>query len=269
MRRMWLTAVLGPLLVACATTPPVPLGTACEQGDAWACDSLGGALLQQGERESADAAFGRACEDGILSACRAQARMRMEAGDLVGAEPPLLRAYEAADEEGTLVLADLHEARGGAEGLEAAARLRREAPALDKPAFEFVASYRMDVSNGLGSDVTLNIQPLGMMERRLTFGANVAFISAGASELNGFVGYQHFVSSWLVPYGRVMLGAALDAAPGQNGPNIGAEVGAKLCLGSIGHLNLAAGSSRASPGYVSMGLGLDGLIVLIAAAHAL
>ena len=96
---------------------------------------------------------------------------------------------------------------------------------------------------------------------------STAFSFAGTSELNGFVGYQHFLSTWLVTYARVMLGAALSAAPGQ-GPNVGGELGAKLCLGPIGHLNLAAGSSRASPAYLSMGFGLDGIIVLIAAAHA-
>ncbi|MFP2930497.1 hypothetical protein ACLESO_35925 [Pyxidicoccus sp. 3LG] len=266
MRQLWLMVVLGPLLVACATTQPVSMGTACAEGEPWACNTWGDELLQQGQMENAEAAFRRACEDGIVSACRVQARLRVEAGDLMGAEPPLLRAYEANDEEGTLALADLRETRGGAGALADAARLRREAPALDKPAFEFVTSYRVDVSNGGGIDLTLNIQPLALLERRVTFGANAAFASSGASELNGFVGYQHFFSSWLLSYARVMLGAALDTAPGQ-GPNVGAEVGAKLCLGSIGHLNAAVGSSRASPGYVSMGIGLDGILVLIAALH--
>lgn len=270
MKRVWLLAVLSSLLnVACATLGPMPPAAACEHGNAHACGEWGDELLQQGERDAADKAFGQACEGGAVQSCLAQGRLRMEGGDLTGAEPPLVRAYQSdiESEAGALALADLHEARGGVDDARIAAHLRREAPALDKPDFEFVFAYRADVSNGLGSDISLNIQPMAFFERRLTFGANVAFASSGASELNGFLGYQHFLSSWLVPYGRVMLGAALDAIPGQ-GPNVGAEVGAKLCLGSIGHLNLAAGSSRASPGYVSLGLGLNGIIVLIAALHA-
>ncbi|WP_240359495.1 hypothetical protein [Pyxidicoccus trucidator] len=240
--------------------------SACERGVASACGRWGEQLLQQGDHAAADKAFGRACEAGELPACLAQGRLRMGAGDLAGAEPPLARMYEAADEEGTMALADLREARGGEGDLEAAARLRREAPALDKPDFEFVFAYRVDAANGLGSDISLNIQPLAFFERRLTFGANVAFSQSGASELNGFVGYQHFLSSWLAPYARLMLGGAPSAIPGQ-GPNVGAEVGAKLCLGTLGHLNLAAGTSRASPGYVSMGLGINGILVLLAALH--
>ncbi len=260
-------AVLASLgCVACATTGTMSPRSACEQGRASACGEWGDELLQQEELGAADKAYGMACDAGDLQACIAQGRLRMTFGDLEGAEPPLVRAYEAADEEGALALADLREARGGVGSQEDAARLRREAPALDKPDFEFVFAYRVDARNGLGTDISLNIQPLGFLERRLTFGANVAFNSAGPGELNGFVGYQHFLYSWLAPYARVMLGGALDAAPGQ-GPNVGGEVGAKLCLGMLGHLNLAAGSSRASPGYVSLGLGLNGLLVLLAALH--
>ena len=267
MKRVWRMAVLAPLgCVACATTGALSPMSACEQGVASACGRWGDELLQRGERAAADKAFGRACEAGDLPSCLAQGRLRMAAGDLNGAEPPLTTMYEAADEEGTLALADLREARGGVGDLEAAARLRREAPALDKPDFEFVFAYRVDASNGLGSDISLNIQPLGLFARRLTFGANAAFSPSGASELNGFVGYQHFLAPWLAPYARLMLGSALDAIPDQ-GPNVGAEMGAKLCLGSLGHLNLAAGSSRASPGYVSLGVGLNGILVLLAALH--
>ncbi|MFP2906795.1 hypothetical protein ACLESD_17425 [Pyxidicoccus sp. 3LFB2] len=266
MMRVRLLMLLAPLCVACATTGAMSSMSACEQGVASACGRWGEELLQQGEHAAADKALGIACEAGDLPSCLAQGRMRMEAGDLDGAEPPLARMYEADDEEGTLALADLREARGGVGAAETAARLRRLAPALDKPDFEFVFAYRADAVNGLGSDISLNIQPLGLFERRLTFGTNVAFRQSGPSELNGFVGYQHFLASWLAPYGRVMLGGAFDAAPGQ-GPNVGAEVGAKLCLGSLGHLNLAAGTSRVSPGYVSLGVGLNGLLVLLAALH--
>lgn len=266
MNRIWLMVLSAPVLVACATMGPVTPAAGCRDGEAYACGRWGDELLQQGERDAADVAYGTACEQGFTSYCLAQGRLRMERGDLTGAEPPLVKVYEASDEEGTLALADLREVRGGAGDLESAAHLRWEAPALDKPAFEFVFGSRMDVSNGLGMDITLNIQPLALFERRLSFGAHTAFSTSGAAELNGFAGYQHFFSSWLVGYARLLVGGALNAAPGQ-GPNVGAEVGGKLCLGSIGHLNLAMGSSRASPGYVSLGIGLDGLIVLIAALH--
>lgn len=259
-------AVAASLLAACATTGPVSRGSACHDGEAYACGQWGDELLQQGERDAADLAYGRACEEGVTSYCLAQGRLRMEQGDLAGAEPPLIKVYEASLEEGAVALADLREARGGAGDLEAAARLRREAPALDKPSTEFVFAYRMDVSRGLGMDLTLNIQPLALFERRLSFGAHTTFGGSGPAALNGFAGYQHFFSSWLVSYARLMVGGALNAAPGQ-GPNVGVELGGKLCLDSIGHLNLAVGSSRVSPGYVSLGIGLDGLIVLIAALH--
>lgn len=254
------------LLAACATTRPMSFVTACEQGSAYACGEWGEEFLRRGDREGADKAFGLACEQGALPYCLAQGRLRMEDGDLTGAEPPLVKVYQAEWEQGAEALADLREARGGVEDVEAAARLRREAPALDKPDFEFVFAYRVDASNGVGPDISLNIQPMGLFERRLSFGAQAAFSMEGPSEVNGFVGYQHFLSSWLVTYARLLVGGALTAIPGQ-GPNVGAELGAKLCLGSVGHLNLAAGSSRSSPGYVSMGIGLDGIIVLIAAAH--
>lgn len=268
MKRMWLVTVLSSLgCAACATTSgAMSAGADCERGTAWACARWGEELLQQGDRAGADQAFGRACDAGNASACTEQGRLRMEGGDPAGAEAPLIKAYRDSDEEGALALADLREARGGKRDLESAERLRREAPALDKPDFEFVFAYRADVSNGLGSDIAMNIQPMGFFERRLSFGANVVFTRGGASELNGFIGYQHFVSSWLVPYARVMVGGVPDAVPGQ-GPNVGAEMGAKLCLGALGHLNLAAGSSRASPGYLSLGLGLNGIIVLLAALH--
>ncbi|WP_246357955.1 hypothetical protein [Pyxidicoccus fallax] len=259
-------AVAAPLLVACATTGPVSPASACYAGKAYACGQWGDELLQQGERDAADLAHERACEEGVTSSCLTLGRLRMEKGDLDGAEPPLVKVYEASWEEGAVALAELRETRGGVGDRDIAERLRREAPALDKPSFDFVFAYRADVSNGPGTEITLNIQPMALYERRLTFGANTSFSLSGAVELNGFAGYQHFFSSWLVTYARVMMGAALSAVPGQ-GPNVGAELGAKLCLGSIGHLNLAAGSTRASPGYVSVGLGLDGLLVLIAAAH--
>jgi hypothetical protein len=267
MTRVWLMAVLVSVgCAACATTQVLSSRSACEQGRTSGCGPWGDELLQQGDIAGADRAFGLGCNAGDTKACLALGRLRMEGGDLNGAEPPLTKVYLGDDEEGALALADLREARGGERDLESAARLRREAPALDKPDFEFVFAYRVDAANGLGNDISLNIQPLAFFERRLTFGGNVAFARSGASELNGFIGYQHFMSSWLLSYARLMVGGALDAIPGQ-GPNVGGELGVKLCLGSLGHLNIAVGSSRASPAYMSMGLGLNGILVLLAALH--
>lgn len=253
-------AVLCGFLVACATTRPVSPAAGCEQGEPWSCDEWGGQLREQGERKGADAAYGRACEQGVLSSCLSQGRLRMEDGDLAGAEPPLRQVYEANDEAGALALADLHEARGDAR---TAAHLRWEAPALDKPGFEFLFASRMDLRGRLAPEISLNIQPLALLERRLSFGVHTAFSPrVGLMELNGFIAYQHFESSWLVPYGKLLAGSG-------QGLNLGGEVGTKLCLGSIGHLNLAVGASSTSGGYMSLGLGLDGLLVIIAALHAL
>ncbi len=260
MRREWLLAVLCSLTVACATTRPVSPAAGCEQGDAWACDTWGGQLREQGEREGAEAAYGRACAEGLVSSCLSEGQLRLEGGDLAGAEPPLVTAYEAGEEDGALALADLNEARGD----EAAAeRLRWEAPALKKPDFEFVFAYRAGLGGGLSPEVSLNIQPMAFFERRLSFGAHAVFnLQSTPTEFNGFIAYQHFESSWLVPYARLLAGSA-------EGLNLGGEVGTKLCFEDIGHLNVAAGASWANGGYVSLGLGLDGLIVLIAALHAL
>jgi hypothetical protein len=231
-------AVASPLLVACATVGPVSHVSACDDGKAYACGQWGDELLQQGERDAADMAYGKACEAGFTSYCLAQGRLRMGRGDLAGAEPPLVKVYEAAVEEGAMALADLREVRGGAGDLEAAARLRREAPALDKPSFEFVFASRMDVLHGFGTDMALNIQPMALFERRLSFGAHAVFSVSGPSQLNGFAGYQHFFSSWVLGYARLLVGGTWNAAPG---------------------------SSRASPAYVSLGIGLDGILVLLAA----
>lgn len=260
MKREWLMAVLCSLLVACATTRPVSPAAGCAQGDAWACDTWGGQLREQGEREGAEAAYGRACKEGVVSSCLAQGQLKLEEGDLAGAEPPLVAAYEAGEEDGARALADLNEARGDGAMAE---RLRREAPALKKPDFEFVFGYRGNLGGGLSPEVSLNIQPMAFFERRLSFGAHAAFsLPSTSTEFNGFIAYQHFESSWLVPYGKLLAGGA-------EGLNLGGEVGAKLCFEDIGHLNVAAGVSSANGGYVSLGLGLDGIIVLIAALHAL
>jgi hypothetical protein len=188
----------------------------------------------------------------------------MERGELDAAERPLRKAYQEEFPEAYEALANLHQARGGPENLAIARGLRFEAPAIDKPAAEFVYHYRVDLRGGQeGVAMTLNLQPMVFLSRRLDIGFNIAYGSSPL-ELNGFIGYQHFASTWAVPYARVMLGGLPGEPPGM-GFNYGGELGLKLCLGPIGHLEFAVGSSRASPLHVSVGLGLNAIFLLLAA----
>ncbi|WP_141591972.1 hypothetical protein [Myxococcus sp. AB056] len=266
MRRLAFLAVMAPLLVACATTrQAVPRSTSCEKGSLWACNEWGEQLLQDGDRTQAETAFSKACDGGSTQGCLALGRLRMADGNLAGAEAPFVTVYETDSEEGALALADLYDARGGEAHARAAARLRREAPALDKPAFDFAMQYRVGAWRPT-ADLALNIQPMVFLERRLNIGSNLAYTSRGISEFNGFVGYQHFVNAWVVPYGRLMLGTATRASR-DPGFNVGAEVGTRLALGYFGHVNVAAGMSRASGNYMSVGVGLNGLFVLLMLLH--
>lgn len=266
MRQLAFLAVMAPLLVACATTgQALPRSTSCERGHLWACNEWGEQLLQDGDRSQAEAAFVRACDGGSQQGCLALGRLRMADGNLAGAEAPLVTVYEADSEDGALALADLYDARGGEAHAQAAARLRWEAPALDKPPFDFAMQYRVGAWRP-SADLSLNIQPMAFLSRRLNIGSNLAYTSRGISELNGFVGYQHFVNTWVVPYGRLMMGTATRASR-DPGFNVGAEVGTRLALGYFGHVNVAAGMSRASGNYMSVGLGLNGLFVLLALLH--
>lgn len=63
-------------------------------------------------------------------------------------------------------------------------------------------------------------------------------------------------------YARALLGHVPGAFPGE-GLNYGGELGLKLCLGPLGHLDFAVGSSRFSPLHASVGLGLNGLFLLL------
>lgn len=113
--------------------------------------------------------------------------------------------------------------------------------------------------------LALNVQPMFAWSRRLSFGVQAA-LGPGPGELNGFVGYQHFATPWLVPYANVQAG--WGSQPYAHGfLNVGAEAGLKLAFGPLGHLNVAVGSSRGSPLHVSVGLGLNYLLVLVAALH--
>jgi hypothetical protein len=257
-------AVLLPLITtACATSAAYHPQKDCEAGSAGACVDWGDALVARGDTQQAESAYGQACQGGIAMSCITQGRLLMGRGELDAAELPLRKAYLEEFPEAYEALADLHQARGDPANLRIAEGLRFEAPAIDKPAAEVVYHYRVDSRGGLGGAMTFNLQPMAFLSRRLDIGFNAVF-GASPTELNGFIGYQHFSSTWTVPYARVMLGGIPGAPPGM-GFNYGGELGLKLCLGPIGHLEFAVGSSRASPLHASVGLGLNAIFLLLAA----
>lgn len=260
-----LVMLLPLVTAACATSVAYHPQRDCAAGSAGACVDWGDELVARGDTPGAEAAYGQACESGIATSCITQGQLLMNRGELDAAEHPLRKAYLEEFPEAYEALADLYQARGGPEALEIADGLRFEAPAIDKPAAEFVYHYRMDSRGGLGGAVTLNLQPMAFLSRRLDIGFHAAF-GAGPSELNGFIGYQHFASTWVVPYARMMLGG-IPGAPAGMGFNYGGELGLKLCLGPIGHLEFAAGSSRASSLHASVGLGLNAIFLLLLGLH--
>jgi hypothetical protein len=264
---IWLAALLLPLVTAACATTSVAYHPRkdCEAGSPAACADWGDQLAGRGEKLGAEAAYGQACEGGLVMSCITQGQFLMQRGELEAAELPLRKAYLEELPEAHEALADLYQARGTPEDQRIASGLRFEAPAIDKPATEFVYHFRVD-SRGLpGAAITFNVQPMAFLSRRLSLGFHAAF-SPGPVELNGFIGYQHFASTWAVPYARVLLGGVPGAPPGM-GLNYGGELGLKLCLGPIGHLDFAVGSSRVSPLHASVGLGFNGLLLLLLAAR--
>ncbi|MFY2560864.1 hypothetical protein ACN469_24880 [Corallococcus terminator] len=262
MTRVWLLVMCAVGVTACATTPRTESATpSCEQGAVLPCPEWGAKLLREGDRPRAIEAFAKSCEDGDLSSCMTEGQLRKESGDLVGAERPLTKVYDTGDEKAALALADVHEAKGQAVDLRAAAQLRREAPAMNKPDTEVLFAMRTGSEMGTGLELSFNLQPMAFMDRRLGFGANMVLGgNDGLVEANGFAAYQHYLTPFVVPYARAMVGGM---GSGQETLlNLGGEAGVKLCLEDVGHLNMAAGVSRASGGYLSVGLGLNGLIVL-------
>ncbi|MFP2903631.1 hypothetical protein ACLESD_00860 [Pyxidicoccus sp. 3LFB2] len=261
----WWVSLLPCVLAACATTSstgveaPPDLATLCDTGHLGACEAWGHQLLAEGRREEAAAAHGRACQQGDTMACLTEGRLRMEHGDLDGAEPPLRKSYNANMPEGAQALADLQAARGDAVG---EARLRYEALSIDKSVVELVLGYRFGMTGGSGAAVDVNVQPMAFLARRLNVGVNVAAMTARSSrvELNGYVGYQHFVSDWAAPYARVLAGTLLDSRRARL--NVGLEAGMKLFSGPLGHLGVGFGASRAGATYMTMELGLDWIVAL-------
>ncbi|WP_224243005.1 hypothetical protein [Hyalangium gracile] len=184
----------------------------------------------------------------------------MEHGDLDGAAPPLHKSYDANMVEGAQALADLSAARGDALGAE---RLRYEALSIDKSVVEFVLAYRFGVTGGSGVAMDVNVQPMAFLARRLNVGANLTLSTTYSSrvELNGYVGYQYFVSDWAAPYARVLAGTQLRSGGAR--PNVGVEAGLKLFWGPLGHMGLGFGTSHVGSTYAAVELGLDWVIALM------
>lgn len=255
--------------LACATMPPpaVSVPPSCEQGALLPCAEWGAQLLREGDRPRAKEAFGRACDTGDLNSCRTLGRLRMEDGDLTGAEPPLLKVYETGTPAAATELAELREKRNVGDDARSAAALRREALSALSPPTELMYTMRINLADGIGHELSFNIQPMIFRQRTVSIGVNAILNPESMnSELNGFVTYQHYMKPWFIPYGKLMTGSMFDAN-GSDGVNVGGEVGAKLALDSVGHLNFAAGVSRGSPGYFSVGIGLDGILALYILAH--
>ncbi|HYH94463.1 hypothetical protein [Hyalangium sp.] len=252
------------LAMACVTTASNTrspgLEERCNEGSASACESWGQQLTGEQQAEAADQAFGLACAQESISACVQQGKLRMERGNLEGAEPPLFKAYDAGQEEGALALADLYEARGDGAG---ASRLRWEALSIDKSTVEFALGMRIPWGGELGGALDVNVQPMGLGARRLTLGANLSFPKD--LTLNATVGYQHFVTSWAAPYARALVGSQLGGRRARL--NLGAEVGAKLFADSIGHMGVAVGGSLDGSMYTVVELGLDWVLALVVLAH--
>ncbi|WPB82320.1 hypothetical protein KYC5002_24785 [Archangium violaceum] len=259
---VWLVVLLPLVTAACATTSVAyhPQKD-CEAGSPDACADWADQLAGRGETLQAEAAHGQGCQGGLISSCITEGRFLIQRGELEAAELPLRKAYLEELPETHEALADLYQARGTPEDLRVASGLRFEAPAIDKPATEFIYSFRMDSRGFPGAALSFNVQPMAFLSRRLSLGFHMA-LGAGPTELNGFVGYQHFASSWTVLYARALLGHVPGAPPGE-GLNYGGELGLKLCLGPLGHLDFAVGSSRFSPLHASVGLGLNGLFLLL------
>ncbi len=258
---VWLVVSMPLFISACATSAAYHPQKDCAAGSSSACEDWAEALARQGELAQAETAFGKGCEGGIVSSCISQGELLIRRGELDAAEQPLRKAYLEELPEAHEALADLYEARGDAKSLEVAEELRFEALAIDKPVTEFITRYQVDSRGSPSTAILLNIQPMAFLSRRLSLGGHAAF--GERAEFNGFLGYQHHASTWAIPYARIMLGTA-----GGLGFNYGGEVGLKLALGPIGHLDFAVGSTRAMPLHVSAGIGINALFLLLALVAA-
>jgi hypothetical protein len=266
-RRTRLLAVALALLASACVTPTMDMGPACEGGKAEACSTWGHQLLAHGEKQEAENAFARSCEGGNLDDCTTQGTLMMERGELHGAEAPLRKAYDSESEEAALALADLYQARGEPGDSERMQRMRWDALAIGKPPREVTVWYRLSPSGERGYALAYSFQDMAFWSRRMSLGLHFAGNDRGANELNASVAYQHFLTPEVVPYAMLLLGGAFQ----QRTFNAGMELGVKWCLGPIGHLNIAGGTSVGSPPHLSVGVGINSLpvdILLLLAAYA-
>jgi hypothetical protein len=251
----WLLLGTIALLAGACATATGDLRTDCERGNSFACSEWGHQLLGQGERQQAENAFARACEEDSFDDCILQGSLMVERGELTGAEPPLLKAHDAESQAATLALADLYQARGAPGDEERARQMRWEAPAIDKPDREFIVSWRPALNGGEPTySLAYQFQPMEFWARRMTLGILLAG-NDRYREINVAVGYQHFLTPEIVPYGTLLVGSAFQ----KSAFNIGAEAGVKWCLGPIGHLNFGVGASVGGPPHATLGLGVNSL----------
>lgn len=263
-----IAGVLPLLLAACVTVAPPPsIGTDCEQGNGNACSQWGQQLLEQGEKQQAENAFARSCDKGYVDDCTTQGQLMLERGELAGAEAPLLKGYDDDNMQAAQALSSLYQSRGQPGDEERARKVAWDSLAIDKPPREFIAWWRPSSTGRFEYAFAYYFQPMLFWSRRMSLGFHFVGNDRGASEFNAAVSYQHFLTPEIVPYATLLMGGAFQNHSG----NAGAEVGVKVCLGNIGHLNLGAGTSVGSPLHASVGIGINSLpvdILLYIAAQA-
>ncbi len=263
--RLILLALL--VLAPACVIPGADLRANCEQGIGTACSDLGTEMLRQGEKQQAENAFARSCEAGTLDDCTLQGQLMLERGELTGAEAPLQKGYEAESQAATYALVDLYQARDLPGDAARARQLRFDAPSINKPDREFIVWWRPSPTGDTSYALAYYFQPMAFWSRRMNLGLHFAGNAHGATELNAAVGYQHFLTPEIVPYGTLLMGGAFQRRSG----NVGIEAGVKWCLGPIGHISLGGGTSIASPLHASIGIGINSLpvdVILLLAASA-
>jgi hypothetical protein len=207
---------------------------------------------QMTEEQRAEMDLGEKCDRDIIDSCTELGRLFIREGKLTEAELPLRKAYGDEDEEGTLALAQLNEARGYSE---TARRLRWEALAIDKAMSETNVWYRPGYPQGQGAAFTVNLQPMAFFARRLDIGFEMAIARQGVTEVDGFAGYQHYFTDSVVGYAQALMGGLPQASTGKF--NIGADCGLKLVLRNYFGFSAGFGASRGSPIHAQLGVSFN------------
>jgi hypothetical protein len=230
----------------------------CALGSNSACYLEGDLGLKRGDLDAAREGFGHVCDKGYDDACVLLGRGLLAHGQLDLADPPLERARSDGFSEAWPALVELSERRGDRARAE---HLRWEGVAVDQPPVVIGGGLRLNSRGGAGGVVTAVAQPFDLEARRIRIGALLAF-GAAPTEVDASFGYQYFVNEFVIPYADFLVGVM----PHQDGlptlPNAGGELGLKLSLPPIGDLNLAIGSSRASPFHATFAIDLHWIIAL-------